>query len=71
MEKRVRGKEILEALFLTCRCKYPLKIEVNMGGLAERTWRETRKLLRKIMFQHCQISVCVLKIARMKNEILD
>lgn len=54
MEKRVSGEEILEAMLLTCRCKCPLKIEVSTGELAERTWRETWKLLRNIMFQHCQ-----------------
>lgn len=53
MEKGVRGQEILEGLLLTCRCKCLLKTEVSRGELAERTWRETWKLLRK-MFQHCQ-----------------
>jgi len=40
MEKRVKGEEILEASFLTCRCKCPLNIEVNREEMAKRGIRK-------------------------------
>lgn len=67
MEKGVRGQEILEGLLLTCRCKCLLKTEVSRGGTGREDLERNMEAAEKDVSTLSKLSVCVLKMARMKN----